>query len=96
MMKRNRNFTPYQIAANLATVTGMHVSARTISQRLNQVGLHEQKPVPCISLQPRHRRERCVGVRNMLVGIPKIGLVMFSDESRFNVTKYSDHQLLWR
>ncbi|KAF8773360.1 hypothetical protein HNY73_016031 [Argiope bruennichi] len=33
--ERNRNLTPGQIAANL--VAGMHVSARTISQRLNQV-----------------------------------------------------------
>ncbi|GFS60777.1 hypothetical protein TNCV_2001751 [Trichonephila clavipes] len=30
--KSNRNFTPGLIAANLATATGMHVSARTISR----------------------------------------------------------------
>ncbi|KAF8785899.1 hypothetical protein HNY73_011391 [Argiope bruennichi] len=39
MSKRNRNLTPGQIAANLATATGTHVSARIISLRLNQVGL---------------------------------------------------------
>ncbi|GFX22447.1 hypothetical protein TNCV_3600791 [Trichonephila clavipes] len=30
--KRNRNFTPGQIAANLATANDTHVSARTISR----------------------------------------------------------------
>ncbi|GFX35484.1 hypothetical protein TNCV_102911 [Trichonephila clavipes] len=52
--KRNRRFNPGQIAANLATATGTRVSARTISRRLNQVGLYAQKPVLCIPLQPRH------------------------------------------
>ncbi|GFV48491.1 hypothetical protein TNCV_2395561 [Trichonephila clavipes] len=33
--KRNRNFTPIQIAANLATATHSHVSAKTISRGLN-------------------------------------------------------------
>ncbi|GFW68329.1 hypothetical protein TNCV_2263191 [Trichonephila clavipes] len=37
--KWNRNFTPGRIAANLATATGMHVSARTISRQLNQDAL---------------------------------------------------------
>ncbi|XP_055932859.1 uncharacterized protein LOC129962883 [Argiope bruennichi] len=53
--KRNRNLTPDQIAA---TATGKHVSARTISRRLNQVGLYAWKPVHCIPLQSSHRRER--------------------------------------
>ncbi|XP_055927987.1 uncharacterized protein LOC129959189 [Argiope bruennichi] len=58
VVKRNRNLTSGQIAANLATATGTHFSARTISWRLNLVGLYARKPVRCIPLQPRHRRER--------------------------------------
>lgn len=95
--KRHRNFTPRQIAANLATATGTHVSARTISRRLNQVGLYARKPVRCIPLQPRHRRERLrwsqehVGWDHQ-----NWSRVMFSDESRFSLTSDSGHQLLWR
>ncbi|GFW11356.1 hypothetical protein TNCV_3808761 [Trichonephila clavipes] len=55
--KRNRNFTPGRIASSLETATGTQVSARTISRRLNQVGLFVRKPVRCIPLQRRHRRE---------------------------------------
>ena len=54
--KRNRNLTPSQIAADLATATGTRVSARTISRRLNQDGLYARKLVKCIPLQPRYRR----------------------------------------
>ncbi|GFT13623.1 hypothetical protein TNCV_3830961 [Trichonephila clavipes] len=55
--KRKRNFIPVQIAENIATATSTHVSARTISQRLNQVGLCAWKLIRCIPRQPRHRRE---------------------------------------
>ncbi|GFU07991.1 hypothetical protein TNCV_1527411 [Trichonephila clavipes] len=58
LAKRNRNSTPSQIAANLATATSMHVSTRTFSQRLNQVGLYAWKHVCCIPLQPHHCREK--------------------------------------
>ncbi|GFV90073.1 DDE_3 domain-containing protein [Trichonephila clavipes] len=40
--KRNRNFTPGQIPAKLATANSTHLSARTISRRLNQVGLYKR------------------------------------------------------
>ncbi|GFU94688.1 uncharacterized protein TNCV_901391 [Trichonephila clavipes] len=56
--KRSKSFTLGQIVANLTTNTGTHVSARTISRRLNKFGLFKRKLVPCIPLQPRHRRER--------------------------------------
>ena len=65
--KRNRNATLTQIAADFATASGTHVSARNISLRLNQVCLCAQKSVRCIPLQLRYRRERihsfkeCIG-----------------------------------
>ncbi|GFW57666.1 hypothetical protein TNCV_2925851 [Trichonephila clavipes] len=52
--KGNRNFISGQIAANLATITGTHVSARNISLRLNQAGLCAWKTARCIPLQSRH------------------------------------------
>lgn len=95
--KRNRHLTPSQIAADLATATGTNVSARTISRRLNQVGLYARKPVQCIPLQPRHRRERSRWCKEHIGwGQQEWSRVMFSDESRFTVTSDSGHQLLWR
>ena len=45
VVKRNRNVTPSQIAADLVVATGTHFFARTISLPLNQVCLHSWKPV---------------------------------------------------
>ena len=43
MAKWNRNFTPAHISADLTLATGTHISAETISRRLNQVGLFAGK-----------------------------------------------------
>lgn len=95
--KRNRNATPSQIAADLAAATGTHVSARTISRRLNAVGLYARKPVRCITLQPRHRRERLRWCKEHIGwSHQQWSRVMFSDESRFTVMSDSGHQLVWR
>ncbi|GFY22393.1 hypothetical protein TNCV_2176541 [Trichonephila clavipes] len=45
MVKRNRDFTPGRIAAKLVTSTSTHILERTISRRLNQVGLYKRKTV---------------------------------------------------
>ena len=95
VVKRNRNATPSQIPADLAIATGTHISARTISLPINQVGLHERKPVQCISLQPRYRRERLHWCKERIGwSHQQWSRVMFSDESRFTVTSDSGRQLL--
>ncbi|GFX89106.1 hypothetical protein TNCV_2854051 [Trichonephila clavipes] len=67
--KRNRNFTPVQIATNLATAFGTHVS------RLHQVDLYPRKSVEFIPLQPRHPRERLRWCkRTCWLGSPKFDL----------------------
>ncbi|GFU82041.1 hypothetical protein TNCV_517211 [Trichonephila clavipes] len=57
-------------AANLATATGTHASARAISQRLNQVG----NLFAAFHFNHAIVERDYVGVRNMLVGITKIDL----------------------
>ncbi|GFV43631.1 transposable element Tcb2 transposase [Trichonephila clavipes] len=65
----------------------MHVSARTISRRLNQVGLYARKLVHSISLQPRHRRERLRWCKEHVCwDHQNWSKLMFSDDSRFSVT----------
>ncbi|GFV69521.1 hypothetical protein TNCV_2779361 [Trichonephila clavipes] len=85
-----------EILAILENTTGMHVSARTISRRLNQVDLYARKPLYCTPLQPRHRRERLHWYKQH-VGWDhqNWSRVMFSDKSRYGLTSDYDHQLLW-
>ena len=47
-----------RIPADLAIATDTHISTRTISRPLNQVGLYVQKPVGSTPLQLRYRPER--------------------------------------
>ena len=85
----------YLLILQLLLPTGTHISARTISLPINQVGLHERKPVQCISLQPRYRRERLHWCKERIGwSHQQWSRVMFSDESRFTVTSDSGRQLL--
>ncbi|GFV09550.1 HTH_Tnp_Tc3_2 domain-containing protein [Trichonephila clavipes] len=72
-------------------------SARSTSRRLNEVRLYARKPVRCIPLQPRHRRERLRWCKEHAGwDHQNCSLVMFSDESHFRVTSDSGHQLRQR
>ncbi|GFY14160.1 uncharacterized protein TNCV_3613491 [Trichonephila clavipes] len=71
--KRYRNFTPGQIAANLATATGTHASARTISRRLNQVGLYVWKPIRCITSTILSSRETTL-VPDVILSMDELNL----------------------
>ncbi|GFW42720.1 transposable element Tcb1 transposase [Trichonephila clavipes] len=85
--KMNRKFTPDQIPVNLATATGTHVSARTISQRINHVGLYARKPIRCIPLQPRYCRQRLHWCNvHIRWDPPNWSGVLFSDEFCFKMT----------
>ncbi|GFU61836.1 hypothetical protein TNCV_4564811 [Trichonephila clavipes] len=94
VVKRNRNFTLGHIAANLATATGTHVSARTISQQLNQVGLYLRKNVRSTPLQPRHRRERFRWYKDGW-DHQNWSRVMLSNESRFSATDLNPIEYAW-
>ncbi|GFU52825.1 DUF5641 domain-containing protein [Trichonephila clavipes] len=105
--KKNRNFTPDQIAANLVIATSTHVSARPISRRLKEVGLCTRKNlfVPSHLNHAIIDRDYAVGpwdlIMNLLVReIKTFGdrwfRVIFADESRFSVTSDSGRQILWK
>ncbi|GFW19849.1 hypothetical protein TNCV_3561521 [Trichonephila clavipes] len=64
--KKKRNFTSSQIAANLATTTKTHISVRTISRGLKQVGFFVASHFKHAIVERDY-----AGVRNMLVGITK-------------------------
>ena len=67
------------------------------SDSLYPVGLYARKPVRCISIQPRYRRERLRSCKKHIRWrYQQCSRVMFSDESRYTVTSDSDHQFLWR
>lgn len=95
--KRNRRSTPRQLAVDLACSTGTQVSARTVSRRLNMVGLYARKPVVCLPLKTCHRRQRLQWCKEHYQwSEQKWSTVMFSDESRFTLTSDSGHQHIWR
>ena len=97
MVKRNRNVNPSQIPADFAIPKGTHMSARTISHLLNQVGFLIEKHVKCISFQPRYRRERLYWCKEHNGwGHKQCFRVMFSDEFHLTVTSDSGHQILRR
>ena len=94
--KRNRNAPSSQIPADLAIATGAHISDRTISCPLNQVGLNTQKPAWCILIQLHYWREGlCWCKEHIGWGHQQWSRVMFS-ESRFTVKSDSGLQLLWK
>ncbi|GFX97661.1 hypothetical protein TNCV_3065491 [Trichonephila clavipes] len=73
--KRNRNFTPDRTAANLATAASTHVSARAISQSFSKVLFCMHGSMFVTSHFSHSIIERdYASLRNMLVGITKIGL----------------------
>ena len=67
--KRNRNVIPSQIPADLASATDTHISVKTISRLLNQVGSHARKPVRCTPFNHTIVEKDYIGVRNILVGL---------------------------
>ena len=67
--KRNKNFTPSQIAAGLAVATNSHISSKSILGQLNPVVFCAQKPVRCIPLQLRHRRGKLSWCKEHIVGV---------------------------
>ena len=87
--------TPSQMSADLAIPTGTHISSRIIPLPLNQVGLYERKPVRCIPLQLRYRRELLQWCKEHIGwSHQQWSRVVFSDISRFTIINDFGRQLL--
>ncbi|GFU48055.1 transposable element Tc3 transposase [Trichonephila clavipes] len=95
--RRNRWQTAGEIARHTTQATGRPISRFTVARRLHGGGLFARRSVRCVPLTPAHRRRRflwCREHRNWRVN--EWGRVLFTDESRFNLSSDSHRILIWR
>ncbi|GFU76903.1 transposable element Tcb2 transposase [Trichonephila clavipes] len=91
---RNMNATLLQ---HLRSATGTTVSTQTVRNRLHGVGLYARRPMVCVRLTTRHRRDRREwATEHVNRRRNEWSNVLFSDESRFTV--HPDNRLIfiWR
>ncbi|GFX73967.1 transposable element Tcb2 transposase [Trichonephila clavipes] len=56
--RRHRNMNATLLQQHLRSATGTMVSTQTVRNRLHGVGLYARRPMVCVRLTPRHRRDR--------------------------------------
>ncbi|GFX13451.1 transposable element Tcb1 transposase [Trichonephila clavipes] len=95
--RRNRRQTAGEIARHTTQATGRPISRFTVARRLHGGGLFARRPVRCVPLTPAYRRRRslwCREHRNWRDN--EWGRVLFTDQSRFNLSSDSHRILIWR
>ncbi|GFU05586.1 transposable element Tcb2 transposase [Trichonephila clavipes] len=56
--RRHRNMNATLLQQHLRSATGTTVSTQTVRNRLRSLGLYAHRPMVCVRLTPRHRRDR--------------------------------------
>ncbi|GFT04075.1 transposable element Tcb2 transposase [Trichonephila clavipes] len=95
--RRNGRQTAGEIARHTTQATGRPISRFTMARRLHGGGLFARRPERCVPLTPAHRRRRslwCREHRNWRDN--EWGRVLFTDESRFSLSRDSHRILIWR
>ncbi|GFV14127.1 transposable element Tcb2 transposase [Trichonephila clavipes] len=95
--RRHRNMNATLLQQHLRSATGTTVSTQTVRNRLHGVGLHAHRPMVCVRLTSRHRRDRREwAIEHVNWKRNEWSNVLFSDESRFSV--YPDNRciFIWR
>ncbi|GFW40862.1 transposable element Tc1 transposase [Trichonephila clavipes] len=95
--QKKRRQTAGEIAKHTTQATGRPISRFTVARRLHGGGLFARRPVRCVPLTPAHRRRRslwCREHRNWRDN--EWGRVLFTDESRFSLSRDSHRILIWR
>ncbi|GFY03594.1 transposable element Tcb2 transposase [Trichonephila clavipes] len=95
--RRNRRQKAGEIARHTTQATGRPISRFTVARRLHGGGLFARCHVRCVPLTPAHRRRRslwCRKHRNWRDN--EWGRVLFTDESRFSLSRDSHRILNWR
>ncbi|GFV93764.1 transposable element Tcb2 transposase [Trichonephila clavipes] len=82
---------------HLRSATGTTVSTQTVRNRLHGVGLYVRRPMVCVSLTSRHRRNRWEwATEHVNWRRNEWSNVLFSDESRFSVHPDNRRIFIWR
>ncbi|GFV13573.1 transposable element Tcb2 transposase [Trichonephila clavipes] len=56
--RRHQNINATLLQQHLRSATGTTVSTQTVRNRLHDVGLYARRPLVCVRLTSRHRRDR--------------------------------------
>ncbi|GFU47354.1 transposable element Tcb2 transposase [Trichonephila clavipes] len=79
--RRRRTTTVPQLVADHFQASGRRISATTVRNRLHNAGLYARRPVVCVPLNGRQRRNRLCWAENMFLGRSNNGLLCCSQTS---------------
>ncbi|GFV93395.1 transposable element Tcb2 transposase [Trichonephila clavipes] len=95
--RRRRTTTVPQLVADHFQASGRRISATTVRNRLHNAGLYARRPVVCVTLNGRQRRNRLCWAREHVSWTQQQwASVLFTDESRFTMESDSGRLLIWR
>ncbi|GFY12169.1 transposable element Tcb2 transposase [Trichonephila clavipes] len=95
--RRHRNMNATLLQQHLRSATGTRVSTQTVRNRLHGVGLYARRPMVCVRLTSRHRRDRREwATEHVNWRRNEWSNVLFSDESRFSVHPNNRRIFIWR
>ncbi|GFV86439.1 transposable element Tcb2 transposase [Trichonephila clavipes] len=96
---RRRTTTVPQLVADHFQASGRRISATTVRNRLHNAGLYARRPVVCVPLNGRQRRNRLCWAREHVSWTQQQwASVLFTDESRFTMKSDSGQvveSLVW-
>ncbi|GFU90906.1 transposable element Tcb2 transposase [Trichonephila clavipes] len=95
--RRHRDMNATLLQQHLRSATGAAVSTLTARNRLYGVGLYARRPMVCVRLTSRHRRDRRErATEHVNWRRNEWSNVLFSDESRFSVYPDNRRIFIWR
>ncbi|GFW41037.1 transposable element Tcb2 transposase [Trichonephila clavipes] len=95
--RRHRNMNANLLQQHLRSATGTTVSTQTVQNQLHGVGLYAHRPMVCVRLTSRHRRDRREwATEHVNWRRNEWSNVLFSDESRFSFHPDNRRTFIWR
>ncbi|GFV28557.1 transposable element Tcb2 transposase [Trichonephila clavipes] len=95
--RRHRNMNATLLQQHLRSAIGTPVSTQTVRNRLHGVGLYARRPMVCVRLTSRHRRDRREwATEHVNWRRNEWSNVLFSDESCFSVHPDNRRIFIWR
>ncbi|GFW38812.1 transposable element Tcb2 transposase [Trichonephila clavipes] len=95
--RRHRNMNATLLQQHLRSATGTTVSTQTARNRLHGVGLYARRPMVCVRLTSRHRRDRREwATEHVNWRRNEWSNVLSSDESSFSVHPNNMRIFIWR
>ncbi|GFV19156.1 transposable element Tcb2 transposase [Trichonephila clavipes] len=97
LARRRRTTTVPQLVADHFQASGRRISATTVRNRFHNAGLYARRPVACVPLNGRQRRNcLCWAREHVSWTQQQWASVLFTDESRFTMESDSGRLLIWR